>query len=79
MTRDEKISWLQQHAPGPYARAAAEAINELDELTPMFCFCGKLATGLHTSHCRKFNERKKTLIIKKLKGLLPDETVSKSH
>ncbi len=67
MTKDQKIYWLQQHAPGPYARARAEAEKELDDLTPMFCFCGNLATGLHTSHCKKFQERMKTKIIQELK------------
>lgn len=71
MTKNEKISWLLQHAPGPYARARAEAEKELDDLTPIFCFCGSLATGLHTSHCRKFQERLKTRIIGKLKDMLP--------
>lgn len=73
MTKNEKISWLIQHAPGPYTRARAEAEKELDELTPMFCFCGALATGLHTAHCHKFQERLRTSIIRKLKGLLPIE------
>lgn len=73
MTKNEKIAWLQNHVPGPYARARAEAEKELDELTPVFCFCGTLATGLHTSHCRKFQERMKTKIIEKLKDILPNE------
>lgn len=73
MTKDQKNQWLIQHAPGPYARAKAEAMNELDDITPIFCFCGALATGLHTSHCKKFQERLKTKIIQKLKGLLPNE------
>lgn len=71
MTKNEKISWLQQHAQESYIQAQAEAENELDEITPMFCFCGALATGLHTSHCRKFQEKLKTRIISKLEELLP--------
>lgn len=71
MSKNEKIRWLLQHAPGPYARARAEAEKELDDLTPIFCFCGALATGLHTSRCNKFQERMKTKIIKKLKDLMP--------
>ena len=73
MTKDEKISWLLTHAPGPYARAKAEAEKELDDLTPMFCFCGKLATGFHTTHCKKFQERMKTKIINELKDLIPKQ------
>lgn len=69
----KKIRWLQYHVPGPYARARLEAEKELDELTPMFCFCGALATGFHTSHCRKFQEKFKACIISKLKDLLPTQ------
>lgn len=73
MTKNEKIAWLQQHASGSYARARTKAEQELDNLTPMFCFCGKLATGLHTSHCRKYQERLKTKIVDELKDLIPKE------
>lgn len=71
MIKDEKISWLLTHAPGPYARVREESINELDDETPVFCFCGQLATGLHTNSCRKFQEKLKSRIIEKLKDLLP--------
>lgn len=71
MDKNEKISWLQQYVPESYAKAHAEAEKELDALTPMFCFCGALASGFHTNHCRKFQEKLKTKIISKLKDLLP--------
>lgn len=71
MNKNDKIRWLLQHAPGQYARARAEAMNELDDMTPIFCFCGALATALHTSRCKKFQERLKTRIIQKLKNILP--------
>ena len=29
----------------------------LDAATPMFCFCGKLATGLHVSCCSKYQSK----------------------
>lgn len=73
MNKNQKINWLLTHAPGPYARAKAEAEKELDDLTPIFCFCDALATGLHTSHCKKFQERRKTKIINKLKDMLPNK------
>lgn len=73
MTTDEKISWLRTHAPGPYARAREKVLTELDELTPVFCFCGALATGLHTACCRKFQERLKTKIVKELGDLITSD------
>ena len=71
MTKNDKLSLHLQHAPGPYARARAEAERELDDLTPIFCFCGALASGLHTSRCKKFQERLKTRIVNKLSDLIP--------
>ena len=73
MTKDEKISWLLTHAPGPYARAREKALTELDEQMPVFCFCGALATGLHTANCKKFQERLKTKTINKLKNIIPNQ------
>ncbi len=77
MTKDEKIRWLLTHAPGPYARAREKALAELDDMTPIFCFCGALATGLHTANCKKFQERMKTRIIEKLKDLIPQQNERK--
>ena len=31
--------------------------NILDKATPMWCFCGKLATGLHVSRCSKYQSK----------------------
>lgn len=71
MTKNDKVKWLQYHTPGPYARARAESEKELDDETPVFCYCGMLATGLHTARCQKYQERLKTKIISKLKDMLP--------
>lgn len=71
MTKNDKISWLIQHDPELYARAKAEAEQELYDVTPMFCFCGALATGFHTSYCKKFQEQLKTRIVDNLKDALP--------
>lgn len=29
----------------------------LDAATPMWCFCGQLATGLHTSRCSRYQSK----------------------
>lgn len=29
----------------------------LDAATPMWCFCGQLATGLHTSRCTRYQSK----------------------
>jgi len=63
MTKDEKIIWLVENAPSLYDKAKMDAIKTCDEATPVFCYCGKLATGLHTYGCRKFQNNVKSLIL----------------
>lgn len=36
----------------------------------MFCVCGKLATGLHESSCRKFNKVVDAETVKRLNHLI---------
>ena len=31
-----------------------KAVDYCDKQTPMFCYCGRLATGFHINSCRKF-------------------------
>ena len=38
-----------------YNRDYVESL--LDAATPMWCFCGSLATGLHTSRCSKYQSK----------------------
>lgn len=33
-----------------------KAVEFCDNQTTMFCYCGRLATGLHTNNCKKFIE-----------------------
>ena len=33
------------------------AIERCDNETPLWCYCGQLATGLHTDRCRKFQAK----------------------
>ncbi len=32
----------------------ARGVELCDAETSMFCYCGRLATGLHTMHCARF-------------------------
>lgn len=38
-----------------YNRDYVESV--LDAVTPMWCFCGQLATGLHTSRCPRYQSK----------------------
>lgn len=37
--------------------ARKKAIEKCDNETPLKCYCGRLATGLHTNSCRKFQAK----------------------
>lgn len=39
-----------------------KCVNECDNETPMFCYCGRLASGFHTSRCSKFLKKVKSKI-----------------
>ena len=68
MKIQEKLKFLQDNHLGEWIRVYRETENELSGRQSMFCVCGKLATGLHESYCRKF------------KGLVTKKTLEKlSH
>lgn len=68
--KEQKLQMLWQTHFEEYNKARKEAQDTLDELTPMFCFCGKIASGLHTSHCKKFQSKLNDLILSKCGHLL---------
>lgn len=70
ISKSKKLEILWQNHNEAYNKARNEAIEEMDNITPIFCVCGKLATGLHTSRCRKFNDRVDSIIINKIGHLL---------
>lgn len=39
-----------------YIQVRGYVLNALSVAQAMFCVCGKFATGLHESHCKKFND-----------------------
>ncbi|GAG36409.1 unnamed protein product, partial [marine sediment metagenome] len=47
-----------------------EVEDRLSEANGMFCVCGRLATGLHESNCRKFRNEVTRETVKKLDRLL---------
>ena len=38
----------------------ARGVELCDAETPMVCYCGRLATGLHTMHCSRFASKVKS-------------------
>ena len=67
----EKIDYLQENHFGEWVNTRKNCENEISDRQSMFCICGRLATGLHESGCRKFNNKVNTETVKKLSHLIP--------
>ena len=66
----EKLEILQTKHLGEWIKTRTEVREVLSNQCPIFCVCGKLATGLHESCCRKFQNMITKQTVKKLSYLL---------
>lgn len=57
MTIKEKIAYYQKQDFQAWLKMSSQVFDELSDMQTMFCVCGRLATGLHETNCRKFNEK----------------------
>ena len=57
MKKIEKLKILRQKHFEEFTIERERIYNELSDNQPMFCCCGKLATGLHERYCKKFNNK----------------------
>lgn len=71
MKLTEKLTYLQENHFGEWLNVRRRCQEDVSQMYPMFCVCGKLATGLHESGCRKFQNKVTTEAVKKLSDLLP--------
>lgn len=71
MKKAEKLNFLFDNHYAEYSKAWSQANDEVSDMVPMFCFCGKLCTGLHEMNCPKFMAKVKNEVLKKLDHLLP--------
>lgn len=69
MKKYEKLSILKEKHLSLFMRTRAQVFNELSDNQTLFCCCGRLATGWHESHCRKFNDKVTSQTIKRLSYL----------
>lgn len=74
----EKLEYLKTNYFGVFVTTHYQAFNDLSDQQTMFCCCGRLATGLHERHCRKFNDKVNSEVIRRLKHLLPKSTNHKT-
>lgn len=53
----ELLNAIRTSHPALYDEARKSALDRADSETSIFCYCGRLATGLHTVNCRRFREK----------------------
>lgn len=70
MKKSEKLEVIKSKNLDLFVKTRQQVFNELSDQQTMFCCCGKLATGLHESHCRRFNDKVDSETIKRLDFLL---------
>jgi len=66
----EKLKILQDNHFEEWFKTRQQVENELSDKQGMFCLCGRLATGLHESHCSKFRNKITSETLKRLDYLL---------
>lgn len=71
MKEKEKIDWLKSHCYSEFASMYGKVFDDLSETQPIFCVCGKLATGLHERTCKKFKDKVEREVLRRLVHLLP--------
>jgi len=70
MNKQEKIKLLQDKHLSEWLKTRKIIKDELSSKQPIFCICGKLATGLHEDSCRKFNKTIDKETVNRLKYLI---------
>lgn len=67
---EEKITYLQDNHLGEWLKTRQEVGDEISNSQSLICLCGRLATGLHESGCRKLQKKVTSETIKRLKHLI---------
>lgn len=70
MRLQEKINYLKDNHFVDFLKMYNKVFDELSEKQTVFCVCGKLATGLHESCCRKFINEVNKETVKRLNNLI---------
>lgn len=66
MTQSDRIAKVQNENPVKWSLTYNRVFDEMSERQQLFCCCGKLATGLHESRCRKFQDRVRKETLRRL-------------
>ncbi len=71
VSKNNMQNYIQTHHFSEWLKTWQEVENELSDKQEMFCVCGKLASGLHESNCKKFGKKVKEETLKRLEHLVP--------
>lgn len=66
----DKLDLLQTNHMGDWLKVRRSVEDELSSQQAMWCLCGRLATGLHESHCTRFRNKVTRETVKRMKHLL---------
>jgi hypothetical protein len=75
MTFNDKLDDLQSNHIGDWLRVRQQVEDEMSGKQMPFCVCGRLATGLHESSCRKFQGKVRVETVKRLNYLFKKVTL----
>lgn len=65
----DKLTILQNKHFSDWIKTRQIVEDEISAKNGTFCFCGRLATGLHESHCQKFIKKVNSETVKRLEHL----------
>jgi len=75
MKQTEKIDYLQTNFMGEWLKTRQQVEDKLSSQNHVFCYCGRLATGLHERTCRKFHKVVNSKAVEYLKHFLEKEVL----
>ena len=73
--KNDKIQYLKTQFMKEWNSTRIKVFDELSDNQSMFCCCGKLASGLHESNCRKFNAKVDAETAYRLREKLTKKTI----
>lgn len=70
MKIQEKLTYIQDNHFSEWLKMRAIVAEEVSLKCSMFCVCGRLCTGMHENHCRKFQDKINSETVKRLSHLI---------
>lgn len=66
----DKLQYLQDNFFSDWMKTRRETETELSDKCIYMCICGRLATGLHETHCKRFRDEVNKITLNKLTHLI---------